>query len=366
MKIIHITQFLGIGGLEKIILNLILEQKKLGHEVNLYVYDHQREWVEYFLKQGITVITPPIKSPGIDFKLFLNFNRDLMDADILHGHDMNPLVYLIPLIKMRRLFCLKTPKYIHTTHGMAHIERVPNYRYFEKYFTPLSDKIICVSKKLELIYRNELKVKTRNLVTIENGIQTFDEVINEKVKKERRDFLIKKHHLKKNLPILVCVSRVLKLKNQLFLIESAKQNKNWQLLIVGPASDEVYNNLLLKEKSDNVYLVGAQEDIISYNLGADLFVTASTHEGIPVAVLEAMSVETPVVASNIPGHATLNQHGECINLFQENNRQEFENLCHQLIQNKNESQTKNARKAVENFYSLKNMVSLYIKEYLND
>lgn len=312
MKIIHITQFLGIGGLEKIIYHLIGEQQKLGHDVSLYVYDYDREWVPFFRENGINVITPKVKKPGIDFTLFKTFNSDLMKADIIHSHDMNPLVYLIPLFILRRIFFLKVPILVHTTHGMAHIERVPKYKYIEKYLSPLADKIICVSKKIENLYKNDLNVDPKKLVTIENGIKTFEGQIDYKLKQEKRKWLIERHQLNPHHPILLCLSRVLPLKDQKFLVEAIKERPDIQLIIAGPASDEKYYTELQKLKTNNIHLVGAQEKVADYNLGSDMFVSASTHEGIPVAVLEAMSVETPVLVSEIPGHLTLNQYGNCI------------------------------------------------------
>jgi glycosyltransferase involved in cell wall biosynthesis len=39
--------------------------------------------------------------------------------------------------------------------------------------------------------------------------------------------------------------------------------------------------------------------------GADIFVSASHHEGIPVSVLEAGAMQLPCLLSSIPGHETL-------------------------------------------------------------
>ena len=363
MKIIHITQFLGIGGLEKIIYHLIGEQQKLGHDVSLYVYDYDREWVPFFRESGIKVITPEIKKPGIDFNLFKTFNSDLMKADIIHSHDMNPLVYLVPLIILRKIFFLKVPKFVHTTHGMAHIERVPKYKYIEKYLSPLADKIICVSKKIENQYKSELAVNPRKLVTIENGIKTFDGEIDSNLRKEKKDWLVQRHELNPKLPILLCLSRVLPLKDQKFLVEMIKKRPDLQLIIAGPASDEKYYSELVQLKAPNIHLVGAQEKVSDYNLGSDLFVSASTHEGIPVAVLEAMSVETPVLVSEIPGHLTLNQYGNCINTFKLNDEKDFLTKLDKMINEDSSSKIKMARKVVEDHFSVKKMVTDYLHQY---
>ena len=61
MKIMHICQFLGVGGLEKVLYSLIKEQLKLGHQVEVVVYDHDRVWVDKF-KDELT---------ALGFKVFL-------------------------------------------------------------------------------------------------------------------------------------------------------------------------------------------------------------------------------------------------------------------------------------------------------
>lgn len=370
MKIIHVTQFLGIGGLEKILFHLILEQKKMGHTVDLYVYDHDREWVEYFKAQGINVILPKIKRPGIDLNLFFQFNSDLMNYDIIHSHDMNPMFYLSPIIAFRRLFGLKRPRYVHTTHGTHHVVRVPHYKYVEKFLSPYCDRIICVGQKIMDYYQNELHVSKNKLRLIENGVPTLLAPITEVLKNEKRKEICRTHHLDENKTIVVCVSRITELKDQLFLIEAMKNLTQFELLIIGPPSDEVYFKLLEKHALGyhHIKLLGAKSNISDYNLAADLFVSASTHEGIPVAVLEAMATKTPCLVSDIPGHTTLNKYKNAVYTYELHQQKDFiDNLL--KLQNSREDKSQisetveNAISVVQSEYSVNKMVKAYLLEY---
>ena len=47
MRIIHVAQFLGIGGLEKIVYHIALEQQKRGHHVEIYFYVYDRTGVKF-------------------------------------------------------------------------------------------------------------------------------------------------------------------------------------------------------------------------------------------------------------------------------------------------------------------------------
>jgi glycosyltransferase involved in cell wall biosynthesis len=51
----------------------------------------------------------------------------------------------------------------------------------------------------------------------------------------------------------------------------------------------------------NVRFLGARDDIPDLMVAADVFVLPSRWEGLPGAVIEAMALETPSVATDIPG-----------------------------------------------------------------
>lgn len=365
MKIIHVTQFLGIGGLEKIIYHIIPEQISLGHDVSLYVYDYDQEWVPFFRASGINVITPPMKKHGIDPAVMWRMHKDLFDADVIHTHDLNPLIYLFPLYFIRKTLFMKHPKLIHTTHGLGHIDRIPRYKTFERFIIPFTNKIVGVSDKIGKFYRDELNISPKKIRVIENGVAVYKHPVTKELRMEKRAWLCKRHNLDSARPILLSLSRVLPLKDQLFLILAVKLRPQYQLLVVGPPSDKTYFDELKKLEDTNIKLVGAQDLVSDYNLGSDLYVSASTHEGIPVAVLEAMAVETPCLVSNIPGHRTLDQFGKCLEFFDLNNQEMFLNQCEKLLADKElaYNNSKLAKKIVEDHYSVKNMVAQYLGEY---
>jgi glycosyltransferase involved in cell wall biosynthesis len=52
---------------------------------------------------------------------------------------------------------------------------------------------------------------------------------------------------------------------------------------------------------DNVRFLGARDDVPDLMVASDAFVLPSRWEGLPGAVIEAMALETPVVATDLPG-----------------------------------------------------------------
>src|SRR5690554_368420 len=121
MRIVHVCQFLGMGGLEKVLLSLAKEQIALGHEVKVLVYDYERRWVEKFRSEGVQVEDDYRKRPGYDWKLIPWIEEKVRGWDVVHTHDLNPALYAI-LVRARLLLrSSKRPAFIHTTHGMEHL-----------------------------------------------------------------------------------------------------------------------------------------------------------------------------------------------------------------------------------------------------
>lgn len=98
-------------------------------------------------------------------------------------------------------------------------------------------------------------------------------------------------------------------KGQTYLLEAAKLLKaktpDFSLMIVGDGKERPHLEKLIEELSlqDTVTLLGAktQAEVKELLPQADLYVQSSVSEGIPVAIMEALSCQLPVVATNITG-----------------------------------------------------------------
>lgn len=82
-----------------------------------------------------------------------------------------------------------------------------------------------------------------------------------------------------------------------------------QLLIAGDGSLRSELETLARERLPGACtILGHQADIRPLHHAADIFVQASDYEGTPNAVLEAMALETPIVATAAGGTAELAEH----------------------------------------------------------
>jgi len=85
------------------------------------------------------------------------------------------------------------------------------------------------------------------------------------------------------------------------LVRGAISGADLTLLGEGPLKPELLAQRERLELNESVRLVGFQANPYPYLKHADLFVLPSHFEGLPLVVLEALAVRTPVVASECPG-----------------------------------------------------------------
>lgn len=108
----------------------------------------------------------------------------------------------------------------------------------------------------------------------------------------------------------------------------------------------------------NLTFLGRREDALAFVKAADVFANPSDFEGLPVAVLEAMYLGTPVVATAVGGVPAIVQQDETGILVPPRDPQSLADGIARILRNPARAQTlaEAAQKVIERDYSLEAMV----------
>jgi glycosyltransferase involved in cell wall biosynthesis len=148
--------------------------------------------------------------------------------------------------------------------------------------------------------------------------------------------------------IVVCVASLQPRKGQDLLIEKfselLKIVPELRLYLVGPIADTQWTKALFEKIDSNnfrdrIEYVGAKDNAMDFIYAADLFVLPSHAEAMPLSILEAMALKTPVLASNVDGVPELIDHEIDGLLFSHEQPQSFVDAFAKIANNSNLRQT---------------------------
>ena len=160
-----------------------------------------------------------------------------------------------------------------------------------------ADKIITVSKEMEIDFKKEYSFVKDKVTTICNAYDS------EKIENLRYEEL-RRSKLFKNKQVVITMGRLAKQKGQWNLIraftEVVKKYPNAQLLILGRGSYRKYLQKLIEELGliENASVVGFQKNPFNFLEKSDVFILPSYFEGMSNALLEAVGCDMPVIASD--------------------------------------------------------------------
>lgn len=132
-------------------------------------------------------------------------------------------------------------------------------------------------------------------------------------------------------------------------------------LLVGDGEwrERILSQIHKSGKSAHFHWVGVQKNVVPYLSLMDIYLSTSEFEGLPIAMLEAMSCEVPVVATRAGGIGEVIQHGNQGYLTEIEEWEELEKYCLELLQNPalQQEMAQAARERVIEKFSMKRMVS---------
>lgn len=312
INVMHLRSSRGFYGAESVILSICKNIDKKNFNCFITCFQDPRfdkiALIDEAKKMGIS--TEIIKLT-FRFDLFAAFRlKELLNKyniDILHCHDYKANFIGFITSKPRKV------KLITTLHGWTKAEaRVKFYECIDSFIMKHFEQVISVSDKI----RGSLLKKgfsSKKIIVIHNGVETDyfgKKVVGVEYKK--------RIGIEGNFNVIGTVGRLSAEKGQKYLIEAVseivKHSPNTVFLIVG---DGPFKKLL----KDTVISLGLERHIIFtgsfpreemkniYSL-MDIFILPSLTEGFGLALVEAMAMGIPVIATNVGGIPEIIEHGK--------------------------------------------------------
>lgn len=276
------------------------------------------------------------------------FNNNIKKITIPHlVRNISPINDFLALIELIKTYFFYKPDVIHlnsskigllgriafpkkktlyTVHGFDSIRiAYRKFLYLERLMQFRTCKIVSVSDYDTTNLKLEKIVK--NVVTIKNGIKKPITLENDPFKE------IKKQYNK----VILTIARLAPPKNHELFIEISKQLPDYAFVWIGNTQEITFTH------PKNTFFLGSIGNASSYIEFSDLFILCSDYEGLPMSIIEAMSVGSPIIASNVGGISEIvrnEENGFCVN----NNPLEFVKYI-KFILNKKEKYLEFSRKS---------------------
>ncbi|MEX2173561.1 MAG: glycosyltransferase [Pirellulaceae bacterium] len=299
------------GGPDKTILNSPRYLERLGYRM-LCVYMHAPDDSGFEQLQvkaerwGAKLISVPDRGP-LDLAIIPRLLKICRDerVTIYHAHDYKSNVLGVLLKRFYRM------RMMTTIHGwVQRTWRTPLYYALDRWSLPAYEKVICVSQDLYDMCISAGVSRERCLV-LDNAIDT-----DEFRRSHRREAAKRDLGLSPNRCLIGAVGRLSAEKGFDVLIRAAhsliEAGRNIELAIVGEGDEQKNLQRLIVELGieNRVHLLGYRSDMRPIYEAMDIFALSSLREGLPNVVLEAMAMETPLVATRIAGVPRLVRDGE--------------------------------------------------------
>ena len=296
LKVAHVIRVFSYGGAE-VLLRECFAHPYFKDEVtsDLYILDHKKLGLVDEVKPNINSVHYYKITTWKFLIAYTKFLRHIiMDKyDVVHMHLPVAGWMTIPA----KLFNRKT-KFIYSEHNLVTFYSKYNY-YLSGLTYGFFDCLIFVSHEVGEVVRQVQKkwfFKTQKTATILNGINTdkFSNVHRtvENVNEKFTVGLVARFRPQKRVDKWVEVAA-----------EVSKLNSNIKLLMVGDGPDDemLRNKINEHNMQDKIELPGMLPDTVAAFKRIDIFLLTSDFEGLPLALMEAMSTGCVPVVSNVGG-----------------------------------------------------------------
>jgi glycosyltransferase involved in cell wall biosynthesis len=308
----HVVTSLDTGGLERIVVDLVREGRRLGQEVAVVCLERPGKLAARAEELGARLYCVD-KPPGVRPGAFGRLRAVLREfrPDVVHAHNVGGLFYAGPAAR-----AVGVPAVVWTEHTntVRHPLSGRLARRRRAWLVWLAGRFcrrcFCVSKEIADELAARRLVRRDKLCVLLNGIDTAHVA-----RPTDRAGLRGSLGIPPDAPVVGSVARLNPVKCQDLLIRAFARLKprypESHLLLVGdgPSRQPLEELTASLGLQGSVHFAGYQAEPERYLQVMNVFALTSSLEGLPLAILEAWAAGLAVVASSVGGVPDLIEHG---------------------------------------------------------
>ncbi len=363
LRIVHVVHSLGTGGTEEGVRKLLSGLDPAAFEQIVCTVLPSPRTEE---KTGARVISLGCTGSGRDVlvrRLKSAFDRER--PHLVHSRNWGA-IEAVPAARLAGV-----PAVVHSEHGLES----PTYRHqpwrrnlLRRFCYTWADRVFAVSDSLRAYYAQQLRIAESQIGVIPNGVDTERFRPQDDMRRAARQKL----GVGPDTLVVGAVARLDPIKDHQTLFRAVAlllaQSVPVQLVVVGDGPERNALQAYVqaqKSLSRQTVFTGETRDIVSYMNSFDVFVLPSLAEGMSNALLEAMSIGIASVATRVGGNPEIVEDGSSGLLFE---ACDAETLAAHLKALGSDPEWRrdlgmNARRRVENCFSLHHMLSNYTRLY---
>ncbi|MBI4512071.1 MAG: glycosyltransferase [Deltaproteobacteria bacterium] len=296
LVVAHVLSSFGMGGQERVALDLAVGQKQAGLRVIAVSLAPRPDGplAGDFAAAGVPTRTVA-KRQGFDmtlpFRLAWHLRKERVG--LVHTHNPQPLIYGAPAAR------LAGAAVVHTKHGANPSGQ--RRMVLRRVAATMVDAYVAVSELTAEVARKGREVDVARLHVIPNGIDLSRFGPDAAARRAVREEL----GIPEGAWIVGTVGRLSPEKNQALLLKAAAPvlGDGFRVVVVGSGAEENALRALGASfpRGELIHFTGARRDVPRLLAAFDVFALTSRTEGLPLVIPEAMASGIPVVATAVGG-----------------------------------------------------------------
>ncbi len=298
MKIVHVVYSLEMGGAEILVVQLCRVQRSNGHDVSVCVYTGLGPLLEVLRAEGFQIHVigeGPVARTAIRF--FRVFHK--MQPDVVHCHNPAPTLQAAAAARLAGVETI-----VSTRHSLVAPPFDTRAEVTYNVISLFCDWVVAICDATRENLRKTPFAQRNRITRVYNGVDGLV-VSTPEDRPEKSGFT------------LLFVGRLAEIKDLPTMVKAVAlaipRVPGLQLWIVGHGIMREPLEALTHELgiADNVTFWGERLDVARFFSAADVFTMSSVSEGLPMSLLQAMSVGLPALVTNVGGMAEVVRNAHC-------------------------------------------------------